>query len=99
MPFNAPIPDKKPRGKETVNAIVQAEKLIQIALVLPCAAFIGWLGGAWLDAHLHQKWIGLVGIVFGGASGLVYVIKLALATDKAEGGQKPGGDGGNGTET
>jgi hypothetical protein len=96
MPFNRPIPDSNQHGKVSgmVSAIVQAEKMIQIALVLPCAAFIGWLGGAWLDSRLHQTWIGLVGIVFGGVSGLVYVIRLALATDKDSGGgngAQPGG--------
>jgi ATP synthase protein I len=81
MPFHAPIPEPKPRGKTSaiVDAIVQAEKMIQVALILPCAAFIGWLLGAWLDSRLHQKWIGLAGIVFGGVSGLVYVVRLALA--------------------
>lgn len=84
MPFNRPIPDSKQRGKAPglVDAIVQAESLIQVALVLPCAAFIGWLGGAWLDSRYHQHWIGALGVVFGGASGLVYVVRLALAADK-----------------
>jgi ATP synthase protein I len=97
MPFHRPIPDSKPHGKASgiVDAIVQAEKLIQIALVLPCAAFIGWLAGAWLDSRLHQSWIGLVGIVFGGASGLIYVIRLALTTDKDAG---RGDNGGAGTD-
>ena len=82
MPWNRPIPDSNPRGKASgiVDAIVQAEKLIQVALVLPCAAFIGWLGGAWLDSRLHQHWIGIAGIVVGGISGLVYVIRLAMTT-------------------
>ena len=100
MPFHRPIPDSKPHGKGSgfVDAIIQAEKLIQIALVLPCAAFIGWLGGAWLGSRLHQSWLGLFGIVFGGASGLIYVIRLALATDKQSGdgasaGKGPGGTG------
>ncbi|HEY1649812.1 MAG TPA: AtpZ/AtpI family protein [Terracidiphilus sp.] len=98
MPFHRPIPDSKPRGKSSgiVDAIVQAEKMIQIALVLPCAAFIGWLAGAWLDSRLHQSWIGLVGIVFGGVSGLVYVIRLALATNKDSGNGGSGASPGNG---
>ena len=84
MPFHRPIPEQRERGKvsSVVDAIVQAEKMIQVALVLPCAAFVGWLGGAWLDRRLHQSWISLVGIVFGGVAGLIYVIKLALMTDK-----------------
>lgn len=89
MPYHRPIPDNGQRGKASsvIDAIVQAEKMIQIAFVLPCAAFIGWLGGAWLDHKLHQTWISLVGIVFGGVSGLVYVVKLALITDKQVGGE------------
>lgn len=84
MPYHSPIPDPQPRGKVSslVDAIVQAEKMIQVAFVLPCAAFIGWLAGAWLDRRLHQSWIALAGIVFGGVSGLVYVVRLALTTDK-----------------
>ena len=51
MPYNRPIPDPKQSGKDPglFSAWIQAEKLMQIALVLPCAAFIGWLIGAWLD--------------------------------------------------
>jgi hypothetical protein len=88
MPFHRPIPESREPGKRSsiVDSIVQAEKMIQIAFVLPCATFLGWLAGAWLDRRLHQSWISLVGIVFGGASGLVYVVKLALATDKQAGG-------------
>ena len=92
MPYNRPIPDLKPgsnpeskqSGKDAglFSAWIQAEKLIQIALVLPCAAFIGWLIGAWLDHRLHQSWIAVTGIVFGGASGLVYSIRVALAANK-----------------
>ncbi len=32
--------------------------------------------------HLHQSWIAVVGIVFGGVSGLVYAIRVALAANK-----------------
>jgi ATP synthase protein I len=101
MPYHSPIPDSQPRSKVSslVDAIVQAEKMIQVAFVLPCAAFIGWLGGAWLDRRLHQSWIALAGIVFGGVSGLVYVVRLALATDKQisnGGGTKIGNENKNG---
>ena len=82
MPFNRPIPDPKPRPKTSsgIETLVQAEKLMQIAILLPSAAFIGWLAGAWADSRFHQKWIGIAGIVFGGISGLVYVIRLAMTT-------------------
>jgi len=82
MPFNRPIPDSKPQSKSAggIQTLVQAEKMMQIAILLPSAAFIGWLAGAWLDSKLHQSWIGLAGIVFGGISGLVYVVRLVMAT-------------------
>jgi ATP synthase protein I len=105
MPYHRPIPDSNPRRKAggLVDAIIQAEKMIQVALVLPCAAFIGWLGGAWLDSRTHQHWIGALGVVFGGASGLVYVVRLALAADKKIPGDtanKDGsGNGGSGSST
>lgn len=80
MPFNPPIPNRKGDGKSPglFSALVQAEKLIQIAFILPCAAFIGWLGGDWLGNRVHQPWLAALGVAFGGAAGLVYVIKLAM---------------------
>ena len=95
MTYHPPIPGRDGHGKSStvVSAIVQAEKLVQIALILPCAAFIGWLGGAWLGSHLHASWLGGLGAAFGGAAGLVYVIRLALDAVKT-----PSSDGGNRTE-
>jgi F0F1-type ATP synthase assembly protein I len=91
MPFNKPIPDDKgkPRDSGGLATLVQAEKLFQIALLLPCAAFVGWLAGAWLDKVFHTEWIGIAGIVFGGISGLVYVIRLVITTGTDD--DKPGG--------
>lgn len=97
MPFHRPIPNAKPygKGRSFIRIWAQAEKLMQVALILPCSAFIGWLGGVWLDRLLHQSWIQLVGIVFGGISGLIYVIRMAIAAsndplmqDEDEGEQK-----------
>jgi uncharacterized membrane protein YfcA len=92
MPFNRPIPESKLPAKSAggLRAYVEAEKLFQIAVLLPSSAFIGWLAGAWLDKRLHQEWIALAGIVFGGVSGLVYVVRLAMAS---------AGDSAKGTET
>jgi ATP synthase protein I len=95
MPFNNPIPDddRPKRDSGGLATLVQAEKLMQIAILLPSAAFIGWLLGAWADKAWHQSWIGIVGIVFGGISGLVYVIRLVMAegtNDKPKSGKGTG---------
>jgi hypothetical protein len=94
MPFNRPIPDQRPPSKSSsgIETLVQAEKLMQIAILLPSAAFVGWLAGAWLDGKLHQTWISLAGIVFGGISGLVYVVRLVM-TSGGPGGGKNGRKG------
>lgn len=80
MPYNPPIPDRNRDGRPSglFASLVQAEKLIQIALILPCSAFIGWLAGAWLGGRVHQPWIAALGVAFGGAAGLYYVIRLAM---------------------
>ncbi len=85
MPFNRPIPDRKPPAKTSsgMAAVIQAETLMQIAFVLPSAAVIGWFLGAWADSRFHQSWIGLAGLVFGFIAGMVYVIKLAISTEKS----------------
>ena len=87
MPYNRPIPDPAPRRKNSsgLDTLVQAEKLMQIAILLPSAAFIGWLLGAWADKALHQSWIGLAGMLFGGISGLVYVVRLVISTGEDTG--------------
>jgi len=94
VPYHRPIPERKQRGKADgasagdpaqggfggglIGAWIQAEKMIQIALVLPCAAFIGWLPGFWLDRHFHQTWMAIAGVVFGIIAGLVAAIRMAM---------------------
>lgn len=80
MPFIRPNPDSKPPAKpvSALASLVEAEKMMQIAILLPSAAFVGWLLGLWADKLLHQSWISLVGIIFGGVSGLVYVVRLVI---------------------
>ncbi len=87
MPFNRPIPDPRPQPKISagLGTLVQAEKLMQIALLMPSAAGIGWLIGAWLDSWLHQGWIAIFGVIFGGISGLVGVVRMAISAEKSSG--------------
>jgi len=100
MPFNNPIPDdKRPQGQQPhqlkrdsggIATLIQAEKLMQIAILLPCSAFVGWLLGSWADRALHQEWISVAGLAFGGIAGLVYVVRLVLSTGDGDT-KKPGG--------
>ena len=96
MPFTRPIPQSKPTSKAAsgLSAYVEAEKLMQIAILLPAAAFIGWLAGAWLDSLLHQRWIAIFGIAFGSISGLVGVVRMAMAAERSS---RPGSNSQNGT--
>ncbi len=87
MPYHNPIPERKARGKAAAGfeSLVQAEKLLQVAFVLPSAMVIGWLAGAWADMKLHQTWLTIVGVVFGCFSGLFYVVRLAMDAEKGAG--------------
>ena len=83
MPFNAPIPNQKPeRGIR--KSVVQSERLLQIALVLPIAVLIGWFFGALLDRWLHQSWITIVGIILGMIAGMLEAVRMALAAGKGK---------------
>ncbi len=70
-------PNNKKRS-ETMQTIVDAERLTQIAFVLPAAVLIGWGIGALLDKWLHQHWIYIVGVVFGAVAGLVEAVRQAM---------------------
>lgn len=96
MPSDRPNPESEPPKKTSggLTAYIEAEKLMQIAILLPAAAFIGWLAGAWLDSRLHQGWIAVFGVAFGGISGLVGVVRMAMA---AERNSRPDSDDQNGT--
>lgn len=90
-----PEPDSRDKRSGTLNAWVQAEKYIQIILVLPSAAFIGWLLGAWLDHLFHQNWISMAGIVLGIVAGLVAAVRMAIYySSKAEDAGGAGDDSG-----
>lgn len=67
---------------------------MQVAVLLPSSAFVGWLLGAGLDKLFHQTWITLVGILFGGISGIVYVVRMVI-TAGAKPGPGPGAESDN----
>jgi F0F1-type ATP synthase assembly protein I len=111
VPYHNPIPDRKQRDKNgtgepgrngfaggMMSAWVQAEKMMQIAMMLPCAGFIGWLAGYGLDRWLHQAWIGMAGAVFGVIAGLVGAVRMAMAYSGNSASEKSD-ENGNGAKT
>ena len=76
-------PDEvRPAQSGGMKSLVQVEKLIQLALVLPIATVIGWLAGAGLDKWLHQHWIYIPGLLLGAAAGFVEIFRVVLAQAK-----------------
>jgi len=92
MPFNNPIPKRKPAEQDSggIQSYMQMEKVVQIAIVLPVAVLLGWGGGAWLANRFHQPWMTLVGFVLGSVAGISSAIRMAIAFG---GGPDKGGDG------
>jgi ATP synthase protein I len=83
--------DRRPVGNETrsssakpsppakagiLGSLVRVESLIQMALLLPTATFVGWAIGLGLDHWLHQHWIYLAGLILGAVAGFVQVFRL-----------------------
>ncbi len=92
MPYHRPIPEpgSGPKRSGAFQAWVQAEKFVQIILILPSAAFIGWLIGVGLDHAFHTAWISMAGIVVGIVSGLVGAIRMAIFYTNSQSGNGGG---------
>jgi len=71
------------QAKGVVDTIVRAERMTQIAFILPAAVLVGWLAGAGLDKWLHQHWIYLAGIILGCVAGFIEIFRLVLGPEKA----------------
>lgn len=81
MPDSSPNPGDKPQPGG-MKSIVQAERLTQIALVLPVSVVVGWFLGSLLDRWLHQTWIYIVGIIVGIVAGMIEAVRMALGAGK-----------------
>ncbi|HUY81134.1 MAG TPA: AtpZ/AtpI family protein [Acidobacteriaceae bacterium] len=75
---NPNAPQHAPHRTETMQTILKAERLTQIAIVLPAAVLIGWGAGALLDKWLHQDWIYIVGVILGAIAGMIEAIRQAF---------------------
>ena len=68
-----------------MKLLVQVEKLIQLALMLPVATVVGWLIGAGLDKWLHQHWIYIPGLILGIAAGFIQLIRQLMRDTRNDG--------------
>ncbi len=79
MAFNNPKPRESATGKPDrggLDTLVRAEKMTQIAFILPAAVLVGWLAGAGLDKWLHTGWLYMAGILLGVVAGFVQIFRL-----------------------
>lgn len=88
MPPKAPNQNEtrnEKRGKPSplVDGLVRAERLFQIALILPLSVVVGWAIGAGLDKWLHQQWIYLVGVVLGCVAGFIEVFRVVQKNEES----------------
>jgi F0F1-type ATP synthase assembly protein I len=71
-----------PRQPGALGSLVEAEKMVQLALMIPSATVIGWLAGLGLDHLLHQHWIYIAGLLFGATAGFVQLFRTVLKHTK-----------------
>lgn len=84
MAYHKPIPRDKDKSllASGMGAWMEAEKLMHLAFILPASVLVFWGLGVWVDHLLHQKWVGILGIILGSVAGLIYVIQQAIASEK-----------------
>jgi F0F1-type ATP synthase assembly protein I len=88
MPFHRPIPEDKssnnvdaadsPKMAAPMKSLAQAESVMQIAFVMPCALVVGWGMGWCVDHFFHVHWAIAVGLVLGVIAGMVSAIRMAI---------------------
>jgi F0F1-type ATP synthase assembly protein I len=78
LPENAPNPKPTPKRSALTQGVASAERLIELAFIMPAALVVGWLGGAGLDKLFHQHWIYIAGILLGFVAGFIEVLRSAL---------------------
>lgn len=77
------MPNQPPSPKTGIaDGVIRAERMLQIAFILPAAVVVGWLGGVGLDKWLHQHWIYIAGIILGCVAGFIQIFRLVLGQEK-----------------
>jgi F0F1-type ATP synthase assembly protein I len=71
-----PEPRKPNHQQGPMASLVKAESLMQLAILLPAAVFVGWIAGVGLDRLFHTHWIYIAGLLMGAAAGFVQMIRI-----------------------
>lgn len=67
------------------DALSQVAFYSGLGLIIPCAAVGGYFLGSMVDRHLHSGSTGaFVGLMLGGAGGIVEVLQIVLRKQKAD---------------
>jgi ATP synthase protein I len=74
--MDTPLDPRKPKNQGAMSSLVKAESLMQLALILPAAVFVGWIAGVGLDHLFHTGWIYIVGLVIGAVAGFVQMARI-----------------------
>lgn len=77
-------PNPQHDRKTALRELLQAETMVQIALILPLSCIIGWALGDFLDRKLHHSWIAILGLAFGVAAGFIQVIRMANHANRSD---------------
>ncbi|HEY0565803.1 MAG TPA: AtpZ/AtpI family protein [Terriglobales bacterium] len=74
----SPDPQDTVGTKKKDDAMVSIAKYSHLGLVLPAAAFVGWIIGYGLDHLLHTTWITWAGLGLGVFAGFYDLIRAAV---------------------
>ena len=72
-------PEKPPQSEK--KSWVEAEKYIQLGVMLPLAVVVGYFAGNFLDGKFHTTWMKLAGLLVGIAAGFVQLVRVATSED------------------
>jgi len=65
-----------------LSGLVRAQRLLEIAFILPISVCIGLALGYVLDRWLHQHWIEVVGMILGAVAGFIEVFHIVQQNEK-----------------
>ena len=76
------VPENKQNEPQSEKkSWVEAEKYIQLGIMLPVAVVVGYFLGSFLDDKFGTTWIKLAGLFVGIIAGFVQLARIAMSDD------------------